>query len=336
LRELILAVEVGGTKLQLAIGNAEGDILHNHRLQVVPSLGSQGILNAIIESLPMLREKAAAFGGELSRIGVGFGGILDSRNGVTIASEQIEGWRQFPLREYLQEKTKIPTRVFNDTNAAAWGEYYKGTGKGSDIFFYTNIGSGIGGGVVINGELYDGHGFGAAEIGQTHTYDAKSEKAYPFLQVEKICSGWAMEARLRSEAIPADSMLWKLCEQQQQKLTCAMLGSAAGANDPYACAFLDDVTHIFSVALANVISLYSPQCVAIGGGVSLMGEPLFSRIRAFTRQYVAKSCVGRYRIEKSLLGEEIVLVGALLLAAKKSPVFSMGGKIGGKNVQQRK
>lgn len=312
----ILAIETGGTKLQMAVGTKTGEILYNHRMTVVPERGSKGILEAVLAAAPAVYEKAEALGGSIEAVGLGFGGPIDSRNGSALASEQIDGWKDFPIRAYLQERLGKKTFVYNDANAATWGEYCKGSGQGSEIFFYSNIGSGIGGGVVIDGKLYDGQGVGAAELGQTYTYDDNGQPPFPFLQVERLCSGWAIDNKLHTAQIPPDSLLWQLGGGSQQALNCRLLGQAVNEGDAFSTAFLDERMHVFSVALANVITLFSPQCIAIGGGVSLIGEPLLEMIRRHVAQYVSKTGASRYRIVKSELDEDVVLVGSLLLAAR--------------------
>lgn len=314
MKEYILAVETGGTKLQLALGTADGEILFTHRTRIYPENGCQGILGDVVNALPMMEQEAKKRGGTIARIGIGFGGPVDTAKGMVIASIQVKGWEGFDVNRFFLERSGIPAYIFNDSNAAAWGEYCRGVGQGTKNFFYTNMGSGVGGGAVINGKLYDGQGFGAAELGHTYISDYGNGVAEP-VKVEHICSGWGIEKHLRSAEIPKESLLWKLCDGNQSTLTSRMLGDAVKDGDAYAGQFLDHVAQVFGIALANVISLFSPECIAIGGGVSLIGDPLIERLRKFTEPYVFVSDIGKYHIEKSHLDETIVLVGTLLLTA---------------------
>ncbi|MDO4274227.1 MAG: ROK family protein [Eubacteriales bacterium] len=312
----ILAVETGGTKLQMALGTAEGEIHFNYRTIIYPENGCQGILEDVIKAFPVLEEEAEKRDGKITKIGIGFGGPVDSNKGVVIASVQVPGWNGFSVMDFFKERVGIPAYIYNDSNAAAWGEYCRGTGRGTKNFFYTNLGSGVGGGLIIDGKLYDGQGYGAAEMGQTWLCDFGHGKGRPE-KIENMCSGWAIEKKLRRAKIPADSILWKLCKGRQGELNCAMLGQAVKAGDYYANDFLDHIAQIFSVALSNIISLFSPECIAVGGGVSLIGEPLIERLRKYTDPFVFISSRNRYHIEKSRLDESIVLVGTLLLTGMK-------------------
>jgi glucokinase len=207
----------------------------------------------------------------------------------------------------------------NDTNAAAWGEYCRGSGRGTEHFFYTNIGSGIGGGIILNGDLYDGQGYGAGEFGQTFVPDWTSPVPGAAQRLENLCSGWAIESRLRSsQQIPTTSTLLELCKGNPQLLDCRMLHQAALAGDEFALQEINQVGWTIGIALSNVLSLINPQRIAVGGGVSNMGEVLFEPIRRSARAHEFISSVGHYEIVPCELKESIVLVGAILLASRST------------------
>ena len=119
----ILAVETGGTKLQAAIGTEKGDILYNYRTVIHPENGCQGILEDLIKVFPMLESEARKRDGVIKRIGIGFGGPVDSKKGMVIASVQVPGWDGFSVMDFFQKTVGIPAYLYNDSNAAAWGEY---------------------------------------------------------------------------------------------------------------------------------------------------------------------------------------------------------------------
>lgn len=314
--DLILAVETGGTKLQLALGLSDGTILHRYRTVVMREKGGRGILDVVEGALPHMRQKAAELGGRICRIGWGFGGPVITAERRAIGSALVPGWSGFNLGEYAEARTGLPTYVFNDANAATWGEYCCGAGRNTNIFFYTNIGSGVGGGTVLYGKLYDGQGYGATEFGQTWVGNPWGDDNYHSEKVENLCSGVAIEERMHRMDIPGDSMLWRLCSGDQQRLDCRMLGEAVKAGDPFATQLFDDIAHVLSIGLSNIISCFSPEKLAIGGGVSLIGEPLISRLREYTKDYVFFNSTDRFEIVQNELGEDVVLVGALLLAGQ--------------------
>lgn len=310
----VIGVETGGTKLQFALGYDDGTILFRHRVPVGESKNSRNILEAVKVGIPTVVNKAREMGLTVEKIGWGFGGPVITAKGIAIGNPIVSGWDMFPLAKHIEDNYGIPTAIFNDTNAAAWGEYCCGAGRGTDIFFYTNIGTGIGGGVVIDGKLYDGQGRGAAEFGQHWIGDPWGGNPYGSEKLENICSGTAMEERMRAMPIPADSLLMQLCGGDQRKLDCRMLGQAVVQEDPFAVDFFDRMMQILSMGLANVVSFFSPQKLAIGGGVSLIGDPVISRLRKYIHQYTFINSPGTYEVVPNELGEDVVLVGAMLLA----------------------
>ena len=311
----IIGVEIGGTKLQLAIGNLQGDILAVHQGRVAVESGSQGILAWLQQNMPAVLEQAEKLGYRPAAIGCGFGGPINTPNGRVLRSIQIMGWDGFPLRQWLQDEFQLPAAMANDTNAAAWGEYCRGSGRGRRHFFYTNIGSGIGGGIILNGSLYDGQGYGAGELGQTYVPDWTSPVRGAEERLENLCSGWAIERRLRSARdIPPSSLLLKLCERDQSRIDCSLLYQAALSGDEYSLNEIHQVGRTIGLALSNVLSLINPERIAIGGGVSNMGELLLEPIRRSVKEHEFFSSVGHYDIVPCELKESIVLVGAILLA----------------------
>lgn len=314
----VIGVETGGTKLQFALGYDDGTILFRHRMQVGETKNSRAILAAVEEGIPTVMRKAEEMGLSVERIGWGFGGPVITDQGIAIGNPFVSGWSMFPLSKYIEERYGIPTSVFNDTNAAAWGEYCCGAGRGTDVFFYSNIGTGIGGGIIIDGKLYDGQGRGAAEVGQQWIGDPWGGNAYGSERLENVCSGTAMEKRLHTLPIPSDSLLMQLCDGDQRKLDCRMLGQAVVQNDAFAVDFFDRMMQILAMGLANVVSFYSPQKLAIGGGVSLIGEPVISRLRKYIQPYTFINSTGTYEVVLNELGEDVVLVGAMLLAGAQN------------------
>lgn len=319
MRDLILGVEIGGTKLQLALGTPEGEILVSRQGRVDVGQGGEGIRAWLAREIPVfLRAEEPALG-RVAAIGCGFGGPLDTAAGRVMRSIQIEGWQDFPIRAWFEESFGLPATVDNDSNAAAWGEYKRGFGRGCRHFFYTNIGSGVGGGFILNGELFDGQGFGAGEIGHTYTADWTADAPGAVAKVENLCSGWAIESRLRTPGyIPEDSALYARFGHDLSAVTTRDLGEAARAGDGFAVDEIGRVARSFGLALASVLCLTGVERIAIGGGVAKLGEVLLDPIRDAVREFEFVSNAGRYAVSACELGDEIVLVGAILRAGEKS------------------
>ena len=315
--DLILGIEIGGTKLQLSLGTPEGEIVASTKGFVDVSTGSVGIRQWLLEQIPNFIGSSGYSNSRIAAIGCGFGGPIDQRRGRVLKSVQMKGWKDFPLKEWFEEAFKLPTWIENDSNAATWGEYCLGFGVGCQHFFYTNIGSGVGGGFVLNGSLFDREGFGAGEFGHTYVPNLINQKLSEPVKIENICSGWAIEQRLRQPGyVPASSLLYMLADGNVGQISTSNLGEAAQQGDTFALAEIDLVAHALGIGLANVLCLTNVVRIAIGVCVSKLGELLIDRVRKYTDQYIFVISEGRYQIQRSFLGESIVVVGAILLASK--------------------
>lgn len=311
---LILAAEIGGTKLQAALGRADGTILARRRTTVAKGTDAEGILAWFPGAIGELRQESSKHGGIIEQIGVGFGGPIDTPSGRVLKSHQVGGWDDFPLRVWFERKVGLRTTVANDSNAAGWGEYKRGAGKGTQTFCYMNVGSGIGGALVVNGKLHDGQGIGAFEMGHTRIPELDEGHHLHSVKLEDRCSGWAVERQFHGRPLKLGSPLLDLAGGRPEHVTCAMIGEAAMRGDEQAIKAIDDLARNLAWAMANAITLIHPERFAVGGGVGLLGEVLLRPVRKYVNDYVFEPYRGRYEIVSAVLGEDVVLCGALLLA----------------------
>ncbi len=159
-----LGIEIGGTKLQLGVGAGNGVLAGLWRGTVDVAAGPEGIRRQIVAAVPELLQRSGIEQGQLEGVGIGFGGPVDDATRTVIKSHQIEGWDDFPLADWVSDLVGLPAALGNDADVAGLAEALFGAGKGLSPIFYITIGSGIGGGFIINGEIYRGIGRGAAEI----------------------------------------------------------------------------------------------------------------------------------------------------------------------------
>ncbi|MDR0585937.1 MAG: ROK family protein [Treponema sp.] len=325
-----IGVEIGASKVQAALGYGDGSLISVSQHRVVLEDGARGILNWLCNEIPEI-----IAGGRVAAIGVGFGGILESSTGVSLVSVQVDGWENFPVKGWFEKTFGLPVVVLNDTVAGGCGEYVWSQEK-PDVFFYTNIGSGIGGCLLLNGRYFDGSGYGGAYFGHTYVPDWTAGKAGAYTKVETLCSGFGIERRLNNPGyVPESSLLYKLgeqdislCREKQGKgpadrpgYTCAMLGEAARQQDTFALEEIERTADSYALGLSNVITLFGAETVVIGGGVAKLGNVLFDPIRRQTEKYVFISAANRYTIRQSVLMDNAVLAGSIAAAAKNVGSF---------------
>ncbi|PAW87738.1 MAG: sugar kinase [Pedosphaera sp. Tous-C6FEB] len=297
-----LGIEIGGTKLQLVAGDAEARVTERRRFTVDKARGGAGIREQIQAALPELMQTAKP-----AAMGVGFGGPVDSATGQICCSHQIEGWSEFPLGEWLRGLSGLPVTVDNDANTAALGEALRGAGRGSNPVFYVTLGSGVGGGLVVDGRIYHGAKPGEAEIG--HVRLDKSG-----VIVEQRCAGWAVDRRIR-EACQREpgSPLARLTAGVDRGEARALVPALA-QGDALAQRILDEVADDLAFGLSHVTQLMHPEVIVLGGGLAMVGEPLRAAVASALKRYVMEAFAPGPQVAMAGLGEDAVPVGALLLA----------------------
>lgn len=307
---LAVGIEIGGTKLQVGVGATDSPHLRALARETVDvAAGAVGIRAA----LPGLVERALAQAGvslsEVARVGIGFGGPVDSRRGLVLASFQVAGWAGFPLRGWAEQQWGKPVSLQNDASAAALAEARYGAGRGSERVFYLTIGSGIGGGWVVQGRLDEGQGLGAAEIG--HWWLPHPVSGEP-VELEQLCAGWAIGRRAREAAQGESSSMAQLAGSVAG-IDARTVYAAAEQGDAVAARLLQETCRTLGLALANVVALLHPQQIVIGGGVSLMGPLFWEPLRAEVRRWSMPLLADSVAVLSAELGEVVVVIGALCL-----------------------
>jgi glucokinase len=299
---MMLGLEIGGTKLQLVLGEEAGKICERRKLPVDPARGAAGIRQQIEGALPELLR-----GRQPLRAGVGFGGPVDWKTGRICRSHQIEGWSEFDLGGWLGQLAGAPVVVDNDANVATLGEAMHGAGVGFNPVFYVTLGSGVGGGLVVDGKIYHGAKPGEAEIGHVRL-DRHGTI------VEARCSGWAVDARIRALKSTESGCLLARLAGQTVGGEAKHLAAAWQQGDAAARQLLQETAEDLAFGLSHVVHLLHPEVIVVGGGLSGVGEPLRASVESALRPFTMEAFAPGPRIALAALGEDAVPVGALELA----------------------
>jgi len=296
-----LGIEIGGTKLQLVLGDSKARIIERFRFVVDRVAGADGIRKHIAETVKNLRPE------KLSAIGVGFGGPVDRSTGKVWGSYQIKGWSGFAIKDWLEDISGVSVAVDNDANVAAFGEALYGSGKEYSNILYITIGSGVGSGLVVNKEIYHGDLPGEAEMG--HIRLDKAGRT-----IESSCSGWAVDKKVRDHAsIYPDSLLAKLIPENRRAEAKA-LAEAIRLNDNEAIKILNETCDDLAFGISHAVHLLHPETIILGGGLPLMGEPLRKLLEQKLSTYIMDAFQPGPLMQLSSLKEDAVPIGALALA----------------------
>ena len=325
---MYLGIEIGGTKLQLGVGDGQAaQFAAIERYDVVPHRGAEGIRQSIETATRAAQQRF-----DIQRVGIGFGGPVIGTTGRVITSHQIDGWTDFPFVDWVRDTLELPAVLGNDCDCAALAEATLGAGRGHRTVFYVTVGTGVGGGLVIGGRVHGTDRPAVAEIG--HLRPGLSAED-PHATVESLASGWGLAATARTclsdeTARSLDRLLptgrpklsesdrrdlLDRCDGKPDALTTLMIGEAAAADNAGAQAILRTGTDALGWAVAQVMTLIAPDVVVIGGGVSLMGDDLFYHpVREAVARYVFPPLTDQCRLVPPQLGEEVVVHGAVALA----------------------
>lgn len=298
-----LGIEIGGTKLQLVVGDASGAIRERVRHEVALSEGAEGIRRQIVATLARLEKEHRIAG-----IGVGYGGPVNWRSGKVSCSHQVAGWSDFPLGEWLVAQTGVAVVVDNDANVAALGEARCGAGRGRSPVLYVTLGSGVGGGLVVEDRLFHGAVPGEVEIGQLRLDRAGTT-------LESRCSGWGVDRQIRAAAAAAPDGLLARLTAGMTGGEARQLGPALDQGDREARQILETTAGDLAYGLSHAVHLLHPTVVMLGGGLSLLGEPLRAALAQALPGFLMDAFRPGPEVVLAALGEDAVPVGALLLAA---------------------
>jgi len=308
---LSIGIEIGGTKTQVGIGSVAAGLLPGGiaRRQVNRENGADGILRDIVTMVDEILGSQGLALTDVSKIGIGYGGILDSSHGVVLKSYQIDGWTNYPLKEWAEKQWRKPVTIENDASTAGLAESMLGNGQGCSRLFYITIGSGVGGGWILNGKIDSGQGLGAAEIG--HMWVPDPQSGVP-TELEQICSGWAIGQRARGVASDATTLMKEIAGSIE-RIDARVVYTAAENGDEIAVRILHETCQTLAIGISNVVALLHPERVVLGGGVSLMGPLFWNDLQREFRSRVIPTFASSVELVPAKLQENVVVIGALCL-----------------------
>lgn len=314
---LILAIDLGGTKFVAAVVSSTGEIgLRQYKLTLADE-GPEAVIRRMLETIDDLIRNAGLTSSSLSGIAIAAAGAIDSARGIVTASPNLPGWHDVPLKDIVVKATGIRTVVLNDANAAALGEHAYGAGKGVNNLIYITVSTGIGGGIIINGKLYGGACGSAGEIGHT-TIDINGLRCNcgNIGCLETLASGKAV-AREAQRLISggARTCMLELAEGELQNVTAQTVSAAAQRGDATAKAIIARAAGYLGVGLVNLVNIFNPEMIVVGGGMSKMGDSLLDGARSVVAERAFQLSAQAVRIVPSQLGDNAGILGAVAFAS---------------------
>jgi glucokinase len=315
--DLVLALDFGGTKLSAAV-TRRGERQWRERRMALSKPGATAQ-----DDLALMDALAGELLGTVrpAAVGVSFGGPALATSGTVRLSDHVPGWEDYPLRERLERRYGVPASVDNDANVAALGEYRYGAGQSCDSLLYVTVSTGVGGGWVLNGEVWRGAGGMAGEIGHT-VADPQGPPCFCGKRgcVERLASGPYIAARAREwlrEQPGRGERLRALVGGDLKRITAKDVAEAAAEGDELAWEALQTAAWALGLGLGNAVNLINPQRIVLGGGVMKSGARFWEALRATSRATARKEM--RLDIVPAALGDDAPLWGAVALAEDRLP-----------------
>lgn len=314
MNEALIGIDIGGTKIAIATADCDGALQADRRIPTQPDLGPDVAFENICLSIEkMLSEQGA----RLLSIGVGCPGPLDIDKGLVLSPANLRTWNRFPIVEKLREHFGVNVAFDNDANAAALGEYIYGAGKGFSNLLYITVSTGIGGGIILGGEIYHGVGNGAGEIGHTIVQpDGIRCNCGSIGCLETICAGKHIARRIEERLAGGEPSLMRELATDGLHPTTKTLIEAVRQGDEMACELWNETCRFLALGLGNAITTLAPEIVIIGGGVAAANELLLDPLRESVPTYVSMIPPENINIVLASLGQDSGLFGAIALARR--------------------
>ena len=282
----VLGVDVGGTKLATVLATTGGELLHKVRLPTRADLGPEVGVARVISMLRQNLAETEIDKGEIVGIGVACGSPMDATGGIILGPPNLQSWNPVPIKDILEAEFGLYTQLENDANAGALAEWLFGAGRGKRNVVYMTMGTGIGGGLILDGRLYRGANGNAGEVGHMRVVHQDGPLCGCGKRgcLEAFCSGPSIARRTREAlAEHADSAILQLAGTLEG-VTAEHLFAAARQGNALALRLVDETAHYMGIGLANIIQAVNPEAIVLGTIATEQGDFFLDRVRRVVRQ----------------------------------------------------
>jgi glucokinase len=310
-----IGIDLGGTNIKAGILDGNDQLVYRCSIATEAEQGFEHVFCRLVQLVENCICAADLTKADIAAIGYGTPGPMSHKEGIVYASPNLPGWKNIPLRARFSEATGLPVALENDANVAAYGEFVAGAGRGTRDMVMLTLGTGIGGGIVLDGQLQRGAYDNAAEIG--HTIAVPNGRACPCGQrgcLERYSSANAVAERFVEALQSGEASPLRARVEAGEVLTSVDIARAARAGDALAARIWDETCYYLALACVNIQHMLNPECVVMGGGLIGAGEQLLGPIREHFEREAWTVARDYPRIELATLGDDAGVIGAATLA----------------------
>jgi glucokinase len=315
-KDLFIGIDLGGTKIVTALVDKGGRIISRDYRETEAATGRDAVVARMVDAASRVMNDGGATTAQISATGVAAPGPIDVESGIVTTPPNLPGWNDVPLRQLIQDELGLPTALENDANAAALAEYRFGAGRGTKHMIYVTASTGIGGGFILNGELYRGATGAAAEIGHMTILPQGPLCGCGnrgCLEALASGAGIARQGReLVERGVP--TLIADLAEGDPNRISAKLVAQAVARGDIEARGILDEAMIYLGVGMANLVDLFNPELIVIGGGLTRMGERLFDPVRRIIARSAFRAAAQAVTIVPAQLGDDVGVLGAATVA----------------------
>jgi glucokinase len=306
---LFIGLDLGGTNLKYALGDKTGNLKIKKSKPSLSNENQDKIFKNIFSAIDELREEKTS---DIQAIGVGTPGSIDFPKGQLIGkTPNIPAWENAPVKKSIEDKYGIPVYVDNDANVVALAEARRGAAECCSSVVCLTIGTGIGGGLILNNEIYRGANYSAAEVGHiTVEMNGKPCGCGNFGCLEAYAAAPAMIKRYRHK-LKRTGLFYN-----EDQLSTEFIFEKAKVEEDFAIETINETCDYLGTGIASVVNILNPEMVLIGGGVAEAGDEFIKRIEKVIRQKIIKANSDVLKVGRVKLGNDAGMVGAILLAVE--------------------
>lgn len=321
MQPIYLGIDLGGSNISAVLLDAAGQTIQFKKIETLAAQGPKKVIQRIVDLSRQIQTEANVSDRQLIAVGIGVPGVLDLGRGMVVFSPNLPGWKNIPLGKLLSAQIHKPIVIDNDANVAALGEKLFGAGRNSDFVVVYTLGTGVGGGIIIDGKIYHGAKDGAGELGHTTILpDGPPCGCGNIGCLEALVSGTAIARRGREAmASGQPTLMRELAQGRPENLTAKLVFEAAKKGDLEALRLVRETGQYLGIAVANVINLLDPERVIIGGGVAVAGEILMRAVREEVRRRAMKALLKHVKIVRAQLSDRAGVIGAAGAAMQAFP-----------------